>query len=51
MHASFILRDGDRGYSKFLSTGEASSYIGGHLDAILTRHSSLNPRCQRAGDH
>jgi quercetin 2,3-dioxygenase len=42
MHASFILRDGDRGYSKFLSTGEASSYIGGHPDAILTRHSSLN---------
>ena len=42
MEDSFVLRDGARGYNKFLSTGEASSYIGGHPDAVLTRHSSLN---------
>lgn len=42
MNNSFVLRAHDRGYNKFLSTGEASSYIGGHPDAVLTRHSSFN---------
>jgi quercetin 2,3-dioxygenase len=38
----FVLRDSERGFHQYLSTGEASSYIGGHPDAILSRHSSLN---------
>lgn len=39
---SFVLRAGERGYNKFLSTGESSSYIGGHPEATLARHSSFN---------
>jgi quercetin 2,3-dioxygenase len=42
MNRSFVMRASERGYNKFLSTGEASSYIGGHPEAILTRHSSFN---------
>jgi redox-sensitive bicupin YhaK (pirin superfamily) len=42
MNSSFVMRADERGYNKFLSTGEASSYIGGHPEAILTRHSSFN---------
>jgi len=42
MQKSFVLRDDARGYNKFLSTGDSSSYIGGHPDAVLTRHSSFN---------
>ncbi len=38
----FVLRAGDRGYNHFLSTGDASSYISGHPDGMLTRHSSFN---------
>jgi redox-sensitive bicupin YhaK (pirin superfamily) len=42
MNDSFILRDTQRGYNHFQSTGEASSYIGGHPEATLSRHSSFN---------
>ena len=42
MNESFVMRAHERGYNKFLSTGEASSYIGGHPEAIVTRHSSFN---------
>jgi quercetin 2,3-dioxygenase len=42
MNSSFVLRSSERGYNKFESTGEASSYIGGHPEATLTRHSSFN---------
>jgi quercetin 2,3-dioxygenase len=42
MSDAFVLRAAERGYNKFLSTGEASSYIGGHPEATLTRHSSFN---------
>lgn len=42
MNDSFVLRAHERGYNQFLSTGEASSYIGGHPDAVLTRYSNLN---------
>jgi len=42
MHANFVMRASERGYNKFLSTGESSSYIGGHPEAIVTRHSSFN---------
>jgi redox-sensitive bicupin YhaK (pirin superfamily) len=42
MNANFVLRAHARGFNRFLSTGESSSYIGGHPDATLTRHSSFN---------
>ena len=42
MNTSFVLRSKDRGYNKFLSTGDSSSYIGGHPEATLTRHSSFS---------
>jgi redox-sensitive bicupin YhaK (pirin superfamily) len=42
MNNNFVMRAGERGYNKFLSTGESSSYIGGHPNAIATRHSSFN---------
>jgi quercetin 2,3-dioxygenase len=42
MNADFVLRAHARGFNKFLSTGDSSSYIGGHPDATLTRHSSFN---------
>ena len=42
MNRNFVMRAAERGYNKFLSTGESSSYIGGHPDAIVTRHSSFN---------
>lgn len=42
MNSSFVLRASARGYNHFLSTGESSSYIGGHPDATLTRHSSFD---------
>ncbi|MDM0032337.1 pirin family protein [Variovorax sp. J22P271] len=42
MNDTFVLRDSERGYDHFLSTGEASSYIGGHPEATLSRHSSFN---------
>lgn len=41
MENSFVLRAHERGYNKFLSTGESSSYVGGHPDATITRHSSF----------
>jgi redox-sensitive bicupin YhaK (pirin superfamily) len=42
MNTSFVLRANERGFNKFLSTGASSSYIGGHPDATLTRHSSFD---------
>jgi redox-sensitive bicupin YhaK (pirin superfamily) len=48
---SFVLRAGDRGHNTFLSTGEASSYIGGHPDATLSRHSSFNFGPYQGGMH
>lgn len=42
MPTSFVLRAGERGFSRLLSTGESSSYIAGHPDATLTRHASFN---------
>jgi redox-sensitive bicupin YhaK (pirin superfamily) len=41
MENSFVMRAHERGYNKFLSTGESSSYVGGHPDATITRHSSF----------
>ena len=42
MNPGFVLRAHARGFNRFLSTGDSSSYIGGHPDATLTRHSSFN---------
>lgn len=42
MPGSFVLRATERGYTKMKSTGPASSYVAGHPDARLTRHSSFN---------
>jgi quercetin 2,3-dioxygenase len=42
MNTSFVLRADERGFNKFLSTGDSESYIAGHPDATLTRHSSFN---------
>jgi len=42
MNSDFVMRASERGYNRFLSTGESSSYIGGHPNAIATRHSSFN---------
>jgi quercetin 2,3-dioxygenase len=49
MTTSFVLPASERGYNKFLSTGESSSYIGGHPEATLTRHSSFNFGPYQAG--
>jgi hypothetical protein len=51
METSFVMRADERGYNKFLSTGESSSYIGGHPEAILTRHSSFNFGPYQSGRH
>jgi len=42
MAGSFVLRAGERGRSKLLSTGPNASYVAGHPDAFITRHSSFN---------
>jgi redox-sensitive bicupin YhaK (pirin superfamily) len=42
MENSFVLRAHERGYNKFLSTGQSSSYVAGHPEATITRHSSFN---------
>jgi len=42
MQDSFVLRDAERGFNKFISTGDNATYIGGHPEAVLVRHSSFN---------
>jgi len=42
MTQSFVLRADERGYNRILSTGNTSSYVGGHPDAFITRFSSFN---------
>jgi quercetin 2,3-dioxygenase len=42
MAGSFVLRDAERGYQRVLSTGPNASYVAGHPDAFITRHSSFN---------
>jgi redox-sensitive bicupin YhaK (pirin superfamily) len=39
---SFVLKSQERGYNKLISVGGSSSYIAGHPDAFITRHSSFN---------
>jgi quercetin 2,3-dioxygenase len=42
MSVRFILRAGDRGYSYLPSTGPNASYVAGHPEGTITRHSSFN---------
>jgi len=49
MKTSFLLRAGERGYNKLQSTGPLASYISGHPEAVLTRHSSFNFGPYQAG--
>lgn len=42
MQGSFTLRAAERGLTTIKSTGPASSYVAGHPDAAITRHSSFN---------
>lgn len=49
MNNDFVLRAHDRGFEKFLSTGEASSYIAGHPEGMVTRHSSFNFGAYQSG--
>src|SRR5664279_4076301 len=39
---NFVLRAADRGYDKLVSTGGYASYVAGHPDSFITRHSSFN---------
>ncbi len=42
MSVRFILRAGERGYSYLPSVGPNASYVAGHPDGVITRHSSFN---------
>lgn len=42
MSVRFILRADERGYSYLPSTGPNASYVAGHPDGAITRHSSFN---------
>lgn len=42
MSVRFILRAGDRGYSYLPSIGPNASYVAGHPEGAITRHSSFN---------
>ena len=42
MSVRFILRAGERGYSHLPSLGPNASYVAGHPDGVITRHSSFN---------
>jgi len=38
----FVLRAAERGYSRLPSVGLNASYVAGHPDGVITRHSSFN---------
>jgi redox-sensitive bicupin YhaK (pirin superfamily) len=42
MSVRFVLRAGERGYSWLPSAGLNASYVAGHPDGVITRHSSFN---------
>ena len=42
MTVSFVLRAGDRGFSRLVSSGVNATYISGHPDGVITRYSSFN---------
>jgi hypothetical protein len=49
MSVRFLLRAGQRGYSHLPSVGLNASYIAGHPDGAITRHSSFNFHEYQAG--
>jgi redox-sensitive bicupin YhaK (pirin superfamily) len=49
MSVRFILRAADRGHSYLPSTGPNASYVAGHPDGAITRHSSFNFHEYQAG--
>ena len=49
MKTSFVIRAEARGYNKLRSTGPLASYISGHPEAVLFRHSSFNFGPYQAG--
>src|SRR5271170_2802165 len=49
MSVRFILRAGERGYSYLPSVGLNASYVAGHPDGAITRHSSFNFHEYQAG--
>jgi redox-sensitive bicupin YhaK (pirin superfamily) len=42
MSVRFVLRTGERGFSRLISTGVNATYVAGHPDGVITRHSSFN---------
>lgn len=42
MTESFVLRSNARGYTRLASIGPTASYVAGHPDGVITRHSSFN---------
>lgn len=42
MNVDFVLRAADRGHIRLVSTGPNASYVAGHPDGVITRHSSFN---------
>lgn len=42
MSRNFVLRAAERGYTRLVSTGPNASYVAGHPDGVITRHSSFN---------
>jgi redox-sensitive bicupin YhaK (pirin superfamily) len=42
MSVRFVLRAAERGFSRLVSTGANASYVAGHPDGVITRHSSFN---------
>jgi quercetin 2,3-dioxygenase len=49
MSVSFVLRAGERGYSRLVSTGPNATYVAGHPDGVITRHSSFNFHVYQSG--
>jgi redox-sensitive bicupin YhaK (pirin superfamily) len=42
MNADFILRSGERGYNRLVSTGPNAGYVAGHPDGVIIRYSCFN---------
>jgi hypothetical protein len=40
MSVRFVLRAGERGYSYLPAVGLNASYVAGHPDGVITRHSA-----------
>jgi quercetin 2,3-dioxygenase len=49
MTVRFVLRADERGFSRLVSTGPNASYVAGHPDGVITRHSSFNFREYQSG--